>query len=349
MDFTKNIEKNISDSDNLKVNLGLYLKFWNFILKKQWRVFACYSIFVIFMSSLTPILMIVWMHYIDTVTTTQVIGKSILVVVLYVAICITIDFCHFFAMRFMDVINFSSWRALDFTINEKATKINPEYYEISNIQNKINRAWGFSHGNYIEIYQLGLYLLRQFVLLVGIFISLFIVSPIVCLIALLAIVPAVISKFIADKLSFFTGRGLADDLNELNYYKRAISKQELIKEIITNQAFYFFQKKYESKLQQVHQKNKELEYKKAKLEFIDELLSTTVTMACILLVSFQYIGDRISIGGIAVAFSLILSLVYSLSHFISSGCSLFTLTFNLGQFYEFMDMKFDTSAVSTDG
>ena len=345
MDFTKIIEANISDSSNLKVNPKLYFKFWNFILKKQWKVFVFYSVFLIFMSSLTPIFMFIWKQYIDSATTVQMISQSIIIVCIYITIRVIVDFCDFFAMRFMEAINFSSWRVLDSTINEKATKISPEYYEVPNIQNKINRAWSFSHGSYIEIYQLGLNTLRQFILLVGIFVSLFIVSPLVCLIALITIIPAIISKFINDKLSFFNSRSLSDDENKLNYYKRSISSQNLIKEIILNSSFAFFQKKYETKLQQIFKKNTGIEIKKTKLIVLDELIGKIIILFCIILISYQYIQGEISIGGIAVAFSLVLTLVYSLADFVSSGCSLFTVTFNISQFYELMDLS---SEVNTE-
>ena len=338
MDYTRKIETELADSDNLKIGFKVYFRFWSFVVKKQLLAFIGYGLFLVFMSSLTPFFTYMWKQYIDSATTNQPLHNSLIMVSIYIIIKIIVDFCYFFSMRFMDNINFSSWRVLDSSINKKSTSIKNEYFEIPNIQNKINRAWEFNHGSYIQLYQLGLDALRQLVQLIGIFISLFLISPFVCLISLLAIIPAIVSKFIKDKLTFYNSRNLSDDENELNYYRSAIFDQSLLKEIILKFAFPFFQNKYEKKAQQVFDKKMKIEIKKSKLTLLDELISNSIILLCILFSSYKLIVGDISIGGMAVIFTLILTLVYTLTSFVANGCSVFTLTYNIKQFYEFIDL-----------
>jgi ABC-type multidrug transport system fused ATPase/permease subunit len=241
-------------------------------------------------------------------------------------------------MRFMTAINFSSWRVLDSAINEKAAAIRNELYEIPGIQSKINRAWEFSHGSYIEIYQAGLEALRYLVQLIGIFVSLYIVSLVICIVSLLAVVPAVISKFINDKLSFFSKRSLSEDENELKYYKNAVFNQPLLKEIILKCAFPFFQKKYERKAEYIFWKTLKVEAKKSRLILLNESIRSIVMITCILFASYKFINGDMSIGGIAVIFTLIVNVIYILADLVSNVCSVFTLTYNIKQFYEFMDL-----------
>lgn len=165
-DYTSEIEKELSDSDNIRIGLKVYIRFWSFVVKKQLFAFICYGLFLVFMSSLTPLFTYIWKQYIDSATATQTLASSILMVSIYIAIQIIVQFCYFFSMSFMNNINFSSWRVLDSLINKKATTIKNEFFEIPNIQNKINRAWEFSHGSYIDMYQLGFNFSREFVQLI---------------------------------------------------------------------------------------------------------------------------------------------------------------------------------------
>jgi len=64
-----------------------------------------------------------------------------------------VEIFNFLYLRILDKINYTSWRFLDRTINEKSSNIKYEFYEIPEIQTKINRAWNFSHGEYLDIYQ----------------------------------------------------------------------------------------------------------------------------------------------------------------------------------------------------
>ena len=119
-------------------------------------MFIGYAVFLIAMASLTPIFTYLWKQYIDIATVGNNISSAVIFLALYIGIKLLLDFCYFFSTRFMDHINFSSWRVLDTAINKKATSIHGELFEIPNVQNKINRAWEFNHGSYIQLYQLGL-------------------------------------------------------------------------------------------------------------------------------------------------------------------------------------------------
>lgn len=350
-DNTARIEKKVSDSDIIKINLKSYVRFWSTVIKKQVIVFAAYGLFLIFMASLTPLFTYIWKVYIDKATTSADIYSVLIVLLIYIILRAVMDLCYFFAMRFMDAINFSSWRVLDTEINRKATKIKPEFYEIPNIQSKINRAWEFSHGDYIRMYQLGLDTIRHFTQLIGILVALYLISPMVSLLALLSIFPAIASKLISDRLSFQSNRILSNDENELNYYKNAIIDQSLIKEIILNNAFLYFFKKYKEKAKYIFKTKIDVEFKRLLLLLTENTIRSIVIFICIFFAATQIVEGKISMGGMAAIITLIFNVIYTLTDFVHNVCFVFTLTYNINQFYEFIDLddNNNTSCISDIG
>jgi ABC-type multidrug transport system fused ATPase/permease subunit len=344
-DNTTKIEKELSDNDKLKMSLRVYLRFWSFIVKRQLVSFIGYAIFLVAMASLTPIFTFLWKQYIDTATAGENVSFAFLILFLYIVIKIILDFCYFFSMRFMDNINFSSWRVLDIAINKKAANIHGELFEIPNVQNKINRAWEFNHGSYIQLYQLGLDSVRYITQTIGIFLSIYIISPMICGIALITVIPTIISKLVGDKISVLNKRELTDDENELGYYRNAIYDQSLIKEITIKNAFDFFQRKYKTKAAEIFKKRRIIELKKSKLLIFEESFRNIAILICLLFASYQLINGAISLGGLAAVFTIIINLIYTLSNLVQNGCSVFTLTYNIRQFYEFMDLGSNSSKV----
>lgn len=337
-DHTTKIEKELRDVDVLKMSLRVYIRFWSYIVTKQTVSFIGYAVFLICMASLTPIFTFLWKQYIDVASVEKDLTRGLFLLSLYILIKLILDFCYFFSMRFMDAINFSSWRVLDKAINIKATNIHGEYFEIPNVQNKINRAWEFNHGSYIQLYQLGLDSVRHITQTIGIFASLFIISPAICGISLITILPTILSKIIGDKISILANRQLTNDENECGYYRNSIYDQSLIKEVIIKNGFDFFQKKYESKSAEIFTKRRIVEIKKTRLLALEEVLRNVVIIFCILFASYQMIVGAISLGGLAATFAIIINLIYTLSNLVKNVGSVFTLTYNIKQFYEFMDL-----------
>ncbi len=346
-DRTLKIEEELKDSDELKMSLRVYIRFLSYITKKQLFFFIGYAVFLICMASLTPIFTFLWKKYIDAASVSNDISHAIIFLLFYMMIKLIQDFGYFFSMRFMDAINFSSWRILDKAINHKAADIHSEYFEIPNVQNKINRAWEFNHGSYIQLYQLGLDSVRYITQTVGVFVSLFIISPTICLISLITILPTIISKIIGDKISVLANRQLDDDENEANYYRNAIYDQSLIKEIILKNAFEFFQNKFESKSAEIFTIRKRIEIKRIKLLFFDEIFRNIIIVLCILFTAYQMIIGTISLSGLAAMFAIIINLIYTLSNLVKNVGSVLTLTINIKQFYEFMDLGGETAKKAT--
>ena len=324
------------------MSLRVYIRFWSYIAKKNIFLFIGYAVFLICMASLTPIFAFLWKQYIEVVSVDKDVTYGLFLLCLYILIKLILDFCYFFSMHFMDTINFSSWRVLDKAVNMKATNIHGEYFEIPNVQNRINRAWEFNHGSYIQLYQLGLDSVRHITQTIGIFASLFIISPAICGIALITIFLTILSKIVGDKLSILENRQLTNDENECDYYRNAIYDQSLIKEIMINNGFDFFQKKYESKSSEIFAKRKIAVIKEAKLLLFEEALRCVVIIFCILFASYQMIVGTISLGGLAAMFAIIINLIYTLSNLVKNLGSVFTFTCNIKQFYEFMDLDCNT-------
>lgn len=339
IDETTKIEKELSDN-NIKLGIKLYIKFWGFVIKKQFFIFLGYAVFLLCMSSVTPIFTLVWKKYIDTATSpSSSIRMAILFLLTYIILKVLLDFCYFFSMRFMDSINFSSWRTLDGAINKKATQIDCELYEVPNVQNRISRAWNFNHGTYIQLYQFGLESFRLIVQGVGLFVSLYIIHPMVCIVSMITILPVIVGKIIGDKISKLNERNLTDAYNEIGYYKTAKYDQSLIKEIIVNNAFDFFQKKYENGLTEIFKKSRNIERKKTVLFLLEESFRCIILMICIIMASYQAIIGEMTVGGLAAVFATIINMIYIFINLSKNLGSVYALSFDMGEFYEFMDIQ----------
>lgn len=338
-DETTKIEKELSDN-NIKPSIKLYFRFWGLVIRKQFFVFLGYAVFLLCMSSISPVFTLVWKKYIDTATSSSgSIRIAILFLLTYIILKVLLDFCYFFSTRFMDSINFSSWRTLDGVINKKATQIDCELYEVPNVQNKISRAWNFNHGTYIQLYQLGMESFRLIVQVVGLFVSLYIIHPMVCIVSMLTILPVIIGKIIGDKISKLNERNLTDAYNEIGYYKTAKYDQSLIKEIIVNNAFDFFQEKYENGLTEIFKKKRNIERKKTVLSLLEELFRCIILMICIIMVSYQVIIGEMTVGGLAAVFATIINMIYIFINLSKNLGSVYALSFDMGEFYEFMDIQ----------
>lgn len=326
-----------------KTSMKMYIRFWRYIVNKQILSFIGYAILLIVISSLTPIFTLVWNNYIDSVMSQQKVFFSLMLLLSYIAIRILIDFGFFFSMRYMDHINFASWRLLDGDINQKAISIKYEFFEIPELQTRINRAWNFSHGSYIEIYQLGLEILRGASQIIGIIVSLIIIDYRISFIALLAIIPALIGTIYVDKNQLEYDNYLSKERLESDYYKSAKYNQNLIKDIICYNAFDFFNHKFINKTDEIYVESLRFEKKKLKYMFAEEIIRNIVIILCIAFTAFQVIEERITLGGLSVTLSLIINLVYSIQRITKNITTIYTHTADIAQFYEFMDMEEDTN------
>jgi len=336
-DQTTKLESSLMDRGSLKINLKMYARFWRYLFNKQGALFLGYGIFLIFMGALTPVFTYLWKVYLDQ----AMVGESSLAVItliLFMVLRILLDLCYFFSMQFVNYINFSSWRVMDGKINAKALSIKPEYFEIPHLQSRINRAWDFSHGDYVDMYQLGMNLIQQITQLIGIFSALYLVSPLVAFVSLINVVPAFFSKLIKDKVCFEKKRILDDDKNELKYYENSIMNQSTIKDVILNNAFSFFSEKYRKKADAVFRIENRVNIKKMLFSFLESFLMNIVALVCILCAVVQAENGKISIGGIAAIATMVFRLLKVLTDLVCSGAFVFTATCSINQYFEFMDL-----------
>ena len=228
-DETKNIEKIINSEKNYKIKFKDWLRFLMYAFKNQKYNAIIYTIFLLITASITPIFTYLWTKYIDYATIEFNFKISLIFLIIYVVIKMLVEIFDFLYLRILDKLNCDSWRSLDKTINLKSSSIKYEFYEVPEIQNIINRAWNFSHGEYIELYQNTMYIFKLIFETIGIFISLFLINPIVSLICIITIIPAFITNFIKNKIRILNDIKLTNKYTELDYYENVLLKQDGIK------------------------------------------------------------------------------------------------------------------------
>lgn len=157
--------------------------------------------------------------------------------------------------------------------------------------------------------------------------------------SLLTIFPVIVGKIVSDRISKLNERSLTDAYNEAEYYKTAKYDQSLLKEIVINNSFDFFQKKYEDKTTEIFSKKRIVERKKMVLLLLEELFRCIILMICIVMISYQLAQGKVTVGGLAVVFTTITNLIYLFINLSKNLGSVYALSFDTGQFYEFMDLQ----------
>lgn len=337
-DKTQRIEE-LCQSPQLKpVGLRQGVKFLKLAFSKQkWNLIS-YGVFLLVMAGLTPAFTYVWSHYIDTATLNADIKYSLLILSIYIGIKILVEFFDFLYRRFIDKINYDSWRFLDKTINQKAGTIDYEFYEIPEVQAKIDRAWNFSHGSFVEIYQNGVYILKLLFDIAGIFAALFIINWLVAVICLITIIPSFFSNFIKNKIDSLKQLKLAGKYTELNYYRNALLKQDNIKDVYTNNAFGLFSRKYSKVKKELYDSELPIERKITRLNALEYLIRITCIVISLLLISYFVIIGKITYGELAATISLVLMLIFSFSTMLSALSYLLSTLYHIEQYNQLQEL-----------
>lgn len=82
------------------------------------------------MATITPIYTYLRKEYIDYATIEFNFKYSLIFLAICIGIKMLVELFDFSYLRILDKINYTSWRVLDSTINEKSCNIKYEFYEI---------------------------------------------------------------------------------------------------------------------------------------------------------------------------------------------------------------------------
>ena len=249
-----------------------------------------------------------------------------------------VEIFDFLYLRILDKLNCDSWRSLDKTINLKSSSIKYEFYEVPEIQNIINRAWNFSHGEYIELYQNTMYIFKLIFETIGIFISLFLINPIVSLICIITIIPAFITNFIKNKIRILNDIKLTNKYTELDYYENVLLKQDGIKDIYINNSFKLFEKKYNDLKQEIFNNEIVIEKKIRRLEITEFLIRIISLCTCILLIGYFTMINLVTYGSLSSSFVLVTTLIYNFTSLIESTSSVLSTMYSIQQFNNLIDI-----------
>ncbi len=327
-------------------NFKYYKRLWKYIIKKQFWAFIGYILLMIFLSSLTPLYVYIWNMYIDEVSIDQRFDRGVLVLGCFVLVRIMVDFGMFFSRHMMDVINSSSWRLLDGEINKKAVSIKNEYYETSKVQVMIDRAWNFSHGAYVELYQITLDIIRLVTQIIGVFYALIIIDYGLGFIMILTLIISAKISMLIEKNRIKCDKFSIEELREVNYYKNLKYDLQKIKDLMCFDLFDFFDKKYSRAHGTYLKKSLEYEKKDFSYEIIKELIQNIIIASGIVYVVIRAGYGGISIGGLAVTIGLLMNSIVSMEQLSSDLVRVYANTTDIAYYFEFID--FDEGIMEKD-
>jgi len=324
--------------------MKLYRRLWKYLLNRQTLLFAGYALLVVALSALTPVYTLLWEKYIDGASAGQEVKILIGLLLSYLALRMLVDFGSFLAVCFMDRINLDSWRELDGAINEKAVNIKYEYFEAPILQVLVNRAWNFSHGAYVDLYQLSLEILRSVILTAGILVSLFLVDPVIFFATLAVVLLEMFLSFFADRNQTKKEEYVSEHAPKRDYFKGAKYHQGLIKDMICGSAFHFFNRKYSQKADEIYQQEIQYDRKDLLFHIIGEVVCALIITASVIYAAQRMIAGQMTIGEISVVLMLITTAAYDAEDLVKNFVAVYTRTADIAHFFNFMDLEAEKGA-----
>ncbi len=342
-DRTDYFEQKISDLKKVKKSpFKNYIRLVSFVFKKQFWLLLAYILGCIFQGSLSPILTNIWKNYIDfssdIIVIREMFKQVIGTLILFIFIMIIQHFFDAILENMAAKFNFSSWFLLDEKINEKATKIHAEYFELSAIQAIIERAWYFTRAGFVLLFQIGLTIFNSISKTIGLLISLYWIEPWLCLIGSLSIIPALLHKYFLAYEEAVSRKENSEEMLEYRYFKNVFFDKVLLREILLGNQFEFFNKKFLKSKERLVKIREKLERKRTWYQLAENFIRNAIFIICMIITAIGMIKGSITVGSFAAIFLLIHNLIDSMQDLVKQISTIINASYSIEEFYKFLDL-----------
>lgn len=348
-DNTYKIESDVKKEH--KPQIKYLFKLFIYVFKSTKAICLIYMGLFILLSLLRPIMAFIWKKFIETAELPYsqcVIISSLCLLLVYFVINFLANLICRYVYLYDDIEQINIVQAnrqqekLNAKLYENFAAIDPEYFEVPQINDKIEQTFNFisaRYGGMNTAIMLQCYcIIAKSVSITSIAISLFFFHPLLCLIVLLAPLPTIWVETIGQNLKFQFLKDNTKILRKANYFQN-LMLSSAVKEMKTLNLHSFIYNKWKGYADQYLQKEIELIKNKSKFVITHNLIiNFTIVLGNVLAIILMTLG-KLTIGTLGAVFSLVSTLVSDTRELLSGIATLTAKKNEATQFFDLMELS----------
>lgn len=333
-----------------KPKLIYLLRLWKYVFTSAKAMSLLFLGLMSALAILRPVAALLWGKYIDAVAA-YLPGGQVIPLILLVTLYYLISFFTNVLWRYtegwedierLDLVQANRFQEkVNSRVLKQLSAIDPEYWEVPKINDTADRTFQFLSdkwgGMNRGIMLQGYLVLAKTVSVVSIAASLYIFSPWLCLIVLVAPLPSLYALLFSQKLRFKFVKENSKLQRRANYYQDVLLRHGA-KEVKTMGLFDFFFAKWKSEMDEYTDKEKKLYRNQTLINMTNDLVTSGANISAnILAISFMAAG-KITLGALGACMSLISTLLGDTKALIAGAATFITKKNEAALFFDLMDL-----------
>lgn len=347
-DRTANIENEILHER--KPRIKDLFQMWFFVFRSTKAISLIYMGLYLLLSLLRPFLAFLWGSYITTVQNLT-LAKSVLPSVGLIVAYFLIDFFADMIQRYvvpreeierLDLIQSNHQQErFHAKLYEKIASISPEYLEAAKINDNIEQVFNFVGNKYQGVSQKlmmqSYIVLAKIVSVLSIAASLYIISPWLCLMVIIAPVPSIWSLTAGEKLRFRFRKDNTALQRRIRYFQDLMISPAA-KEMKTLGLYDFFYDKWKTSADQYTINEQKLIRSQTLLEMLNSTLVNLANVSGVVMAIVLMSQGRISLGALGAVMSLVSTLVQDTGSLFRATTAFLSRKNEAAQFHDFISL-----------
>ena len=346
-DNTEKIEKDIIVEQ--KASVSLIFRLFRYVFSSTKGVCLWFLSATIVLSFLNPVLAFVWQKYIDNANANNgnavVLFQLILLILSYYVIRFTLNLLWRYTNAFepierLDIVQRNRMQEkLDTKLYSKISKLFPEYLEVPLINDVIDQTFSFSSdAMQRDVMIKGYTIISRLISVILIGLSLYVFSPMLCLVVIVAPIPSLYMSFIGSKIVHKFKKDNTSLLREANYYQGLITTSAT-KEICSFNLFDYIYSKWKKLIDEYTKREKNIYLKTCIIDSINTLISNGTYIAGNILAIVLLAKGNITVGQLSAVLTLVTFLINDTSSLLSSFGDFLSKKDECAKFFRLLDLK----------
>lgn len=346
-DNTEKIEKEITVEK--KANISLIFRLFKYVFSSAKGICLWFLSATILLSFLNPVLAFVWQKYIDNANAydgnVSVIFQLILLILGYYVIRFMLNLLWRYTNAFetierLDIVQKNRMQEkIDTKLYSKISKLFPEYLEVPLINDVIDQTFSFSSDTMQrDVMTKGYTIISRLISVILIGLSLYVFSPMLCLVVIIAPIPSLYMSWVGSKIVQKFKKDNTSLFREANYYQGLIITSAT-KEIYSFNLFDFIYSKWKKLIDEYTNKEKKVLFKTCIIDSINSLISNGTYIVGNILAIVLLTKGNITVGQLSAVLTLITFLINDTSSLLSSLGDFLSKKDECAKFFRLLDLK----------
>lgn len=345
-DYTTKLEEEVQKERSPR--FAYLVRLFLFVFSKSKAISAAYVGAFLLLSLLRPVMAFLWRDYIQEaeVITRSNMFPAIALLAGYFVVHFLANLISRYVYLLDDIEQLNLVQAnrqqeqLHSAMYRKIARVSPEALEIPKLNDRVEQVFRFMSGRFgmnTGIMLQGYSVIAKFVSVCSIAASLFIFNPLLCLIVLIAPLPAVWVNTAGQNLMFKFRKDNTKLLRRAAYFEKLMISPAA-KELKTFALYDFFYGKWKTAADEYTQKEQELIRTRARFMMLHNfIIHSTIAAGSVLAIVLMALG-KLSLGGLGAVLSLVSTLVEDVKELMTGYATFVTKKNEAAQFFDFMSL-----------